>query len=275
MIKLIASLVAITVLTAISGLRTAWAAASIPGFESVCFYSHTAKDDPIVDPGDPGGAMHLHDFAGNVSTRADSTPASLRASGTNCRLKADTAAYWAPTLYRQGVAIHPVRVHVYYRWGNVKDFAHIEPMPADLKMIAGNPMATSPQPTSVIGWNCGIKGTALHTRPISCHRGEKLVLHVFFPNCWDGAHLDVPDHTSHMSYSHNGKCPASHPVAIPRLAEDYGYPITSATGITLASGSYLTAHADFWNTWQQSVMTALTRDCINRGIQCGPQSESA
>src|SRR5262249_5691923 len=41
-------------------------------FESVCFYSHSAKDDPIVVPGRPGAAAHLHDFLGNPSTDANS-----------------------------------------------------------------------------------------------------------------------------------------------------------------------------------------------------------
>ena len=42
--------------------------------------------------------MHQHDFAGNTSTNASSTPARLRSARTNCQLRADTAAYWAPTL---------------------------------------------------------------------------------------------------------------------------------------------------------------------------------
>ena len=215
--------------------------------------------------------MHQHDFAGNVSTNASSTPSTLRASKTTCQLKTDTAAYWTPTLYSHGVAVHPDRLHSYYRWGNVKDVAHIQPMPTDLKMIAGNPMSTKPQSVRVVGWNCGVSGSALHPQPMSCHRRQKIVLHVFFPNCWDGVHLDSADHASHMAYSHNGKCPASHPVAVPRLSEDYSYPITDVTAITFASGSYRTAHADFWNTWNQSVMRSLTHDCINRGRQCGPQ----
>jgi hypothetical protein len=259
------------VLAPLEDAAPAVAARAIPGFEVFCFYSHSAKDDPIVDPGMPGQAMHQHDFEGNTSANADSTPAQLRASSTNCALKADTAAYWTPTLYSHGHAVHPDRLHSYYRWGNVSDVAHIQPMPANLKMIAGNPMAMSRQSTSVIGWNCGVQGQTLYNHPISCRTGQKVVLHVFFPNCWDGVHLDSPDHRSHMAYSHLGKCPSDHPVSVPRLSEDFGYPITDGTGITLASGSYVTAHADFWNTWRQSTMIQLTHDCINRGRQCGPQ----
>jgi hypothetical protein len=243
----------------------------IPGFEVFCFYSHTAQDDPIVNPGMPGAAMHLHDFAGNTATTATSTATQLRASKSNCQLTADTAAYWTPVLSSHGRTVHPDRLHAYYRAGNVSAIAKIRPVPAGLKMIAGNAKATSPQPTTVVGWNCGVQGQTLYSHPISCKVGQKVVLHFFFPNCWDGVHLDSADHKSHLAYSHNGACPASHPVAIPRVTEDYGYPILDGTQITLSSGSYLTAHADFWNTWNQAAMDRLTRDCINAGVQCGPQ----
>jgi len=243
----------------------------IPGFEIFCFYSHTAQDDPIVNPGVVGGAMHLHDFAGNLSTSATSTEAQLRASKSNCQLTNDTAAYWTPVLSSHGRVVHPDRLHAYYRAGNVSKIATIKPVPAGLKMIAGDGKSTVPQPTNVVGWNCGVQGQTLYSHPISCQSGQKVVLHFFFPNCWDGVHLDSADHKSHMAYSHNGACPASHPVAIARVTEDYGYPILDGTQLTLSSGSYLTAHADFWNTWDQTAMNRLTHDCINAGKQCGPQ----
>jgi hypothetical protein len=253
------------------GSQATAASKPIPGFEVFCFYSHSAKDDPILMPGMPGMFMHQHEFAGNTTTTASSTRATLLAGRTNCELKTDTAAYWAPTLYSHGREVHPDRLHSYYRWGQVNDYAHIKPMPAGLKLVAGNARATAPQSTSVIGWNCGVQGGELFNHPVSCRTGQKIVLHVFFPNCWDGVHLDSPDHRSHVAYSYHGSCPKTHPVAIPRLSEDYGYPILDATAITLASGSYMTAHADFWNTWNQAKMVQLTRSCINKGVQCGPQ----
>jgi Domain of unknown function (DUF1996) len=242
----------------------------IPGFVVFCFFSHSLRDDPITNPGVSGGASHRHDFAGNVSTDAFSTEASMRAADTNCQDRDDTAGYWAPTLYSHGRAVHPDRLHSYYRWGNLRDVASIQPPPAGLRVIAGDAGATAPQPTSVIGWNCGVQGQRQYDHPISCSAGQKIVLHVFFPNCWDGVNLDSPDHRSHMAYSERGVCPASHPVAVPRLSQDYGYPLLDATGITLSSGSYLTAHADFWNTWDQAALTQLVEACVNRGRQCGP-----
>lgn len=270
--RLLPAVAALTVaVSALTSPPAAVAAGVIPGFEVFCFYDHTLRDDPIMAPGRPGGAPHLHDFAGNTTTNADSTYTSLRAGPSNCELPADTAAYWAPVLYSHGRVVHPDRLHAYYRWGNIPDVASIRPVPAGLRMIAGNMDATTPQDTHVVGWNCGVQGQAQYDHPISCHPGEKVVLHVFFPNCWDGVNLDSADHQSHMAYSRFGRCPVDHPVPIPRLSEDYGYPIIDGGGITLASGSYMTAHADFINAWDQSVMVRLTRECVNAGVQCGPQ----
>src|SRR5215471_18079913 len=83
-------------------------------FISVCTANHEAFDDPIVYPGRPG-LSHNHTFFGNTSTNASSTLASLRAAGTTCNRKGDTAAYWAPTLLVGGAAQLPVEVDVYYR----------------------------------------------------------------------------------------------------------------------------------------------------------------
>lgn len=87
-------------------------------------------------------------------------------------------------------------------------------------MIAGSATATptNPQPTSITNWNCGdgIQGTA--NVPAACP-DNPLRLRIQFPNCWDGANLDSPDHKSHMAYSDAGGargCPASHPVPYPR-----------------------------------------------------------
>jgi len=75
-------------------------------FLSVCQPSHIAPDDPIVHPGMPG-ASHQHEFFGNVTTNADSTYRTLRTGGTTCRIAADTAAYWVPSLYADGDRVAP------------------------------------------------------------------------------------------------------------------------------------------------------------------------
>ena len=34
-------------------------------------------------------------------------------------------------------------------------------------------------------------------------------------------------------------------------------------------GSPYTAHADFWNAWNQARLEQLTADCLNRNVDCG------
>src|SRR5215218_5661562 len=69
-----------------------------------CGFSHSNMDDAIVFPGQVGRS-HDHTYFGNRTTNAASTPESLRAAGrTSCRLRADTAAYWVPTLFNSGNA---------------------------------------------------------------------------------------------------------------------------------------------------------------------------
>ena len=78
-----------------------------------CPYSHTRMDDPIVFPGQPG-ASHLHDFFGNKGVDAFSTFKSMLAGETTCRVASDTAGYWTPTGYLDGVQIKPKVMRIYY-----------------------------------------------------------------------------------------------------------------------------------------------------------------
>ncbi|HKY52811.1 MAG TPA: DUF1996 domain-containing protein, partial [Anaerolineales bacterium] len=79
------------------------------------------------------------------------------------------------------------------------------------------------------------------------------------------------DHRSHMSYPVNSRCPASHPVNLPRLEAFFRYIVgTGPIGtLTLASGPYYTAHQDFFNAWHPNALQALITNCINAMIDCG------
>ncbi len=104
-------------------------------FAVVCGFSHRNQDDPIVFFNQPGRS-HDHTYFGNTSTKASSTPASLRAAGeTTCRLRADTAAYWAPTLFVAGNAIRPLGAVVYYLRRTVEP---VRAFPANLEVDCGN-----------------------------------------------------------------------------------------------------------------------------------------
>lgn len=237
-------------------------------FVVACLFSHRAPDDPIVKPGRPG-ASHLHDFFGNRSTRAASTEASLRRAQTTCERRADGAAYWAPTLKVDGHTVLPRNAQFYYLTG-LRPRASIRPHPAGLRVVAGNARATGPQDPRQVSWGCTAgRGTGHASEVPLCPPGSRLRLHIRFPDCWNGRALDAPDHVSHMAFSRLGRCPASHPVAVPILTANVVYNFRGGAGVTLSSGGQYSGHADFFNTWDQRALAALVRRCLNAGRACG------
>jgi Domain of unknown function (DUF1996) len=238
-------------------------------FIDSCRFAHEAPDDPIVFPGNPG-LSHLHTFVGNRTTNAFSTYASLRLGGTTCARTADRSAYWAPALYQGSKLILPTLATVYYRRFTL---APAQPFPNGLRMIAGDSGATSAQSTNVTFWDCGFLSPVPHSAHVlACPRGESLHLNVVFPPCWDGRHLDSPDHKSHMAYMWKGKCPASHPVPVPALATLFSYPIRGGKHLRLSSGGLYSGHADFINAWDPEALLKLVDGCLNRNVHtlCRP-----
>jgi len=243
-------------------------------FIVTCAFSHTAPDDPIVFPGEPGQS-HQHDFFGNRATDAWSTPDSLLGQATSCERQLDTAAYWAPSLYDHGEKVDPLGLDAYYRPGPGIDPASVVPYPHGLVMISGDHTATRPQSTDFVGWACGIQGDPEELPPL-CPADAPLRVKIVFPDCWDGVNLDSDDHKAHVAASVGGSCPDSHPVAIPQLTLSIGYPISGeGHELTIASGSVLGAHADFMNAWDETELTRQVERCLNRGLVCGVVSNKA
>jgi len=246
------------------------------GFGVVCGFSHRAKDDPIVFPDRPGMA-HSHDFIGNRRTNAFSTYEDMVGNPSTCDRAGDDAAYWFPTLSNNGEPVEPGVTLVYYRTGALSDTSLIRPIPADLRVIAGDSQSNGPQDMRVLTWACAGPGEEndLDHVPATCS-GEPLRLHFSFPNCWDGERLDSRDHHSHVAYAwkrddDRRACPRSHPVQLPTLMFSTRWQIDGPLdGVRLASGSPDTAHADFWNTWVQPEMKRLTADCVVAGRDCSP-----
>lgn len=246
------------------------------GFIVACSFSHRNQDDPIVFPRQPGRS-HDHTFFGNRSTNAFSTPASLRKHRprTPCHKSegADSAAYWAPTLFDHGRAVKPIGLLANYVR---RTHARVDPFPAGLKMIAGDMNARSPQPRRVTSWSCADWPNFFEPREDpGSKRGARipycdstagiLRLQVNFPNCWDGSRLDSANHKSHMAYSAKGACPRSHSVEVPALTLFVYYDYGSSSGPTseLASGGQFSAHADFVNAWKQAGLAALVNRYLN------------
>lgn len=279
----IAGLLAITTLIGLVALDGPGAAATSGpvanghgAFHADCFLSHRRTDDPIVFPRGPRQS-HRHDFFGNRSTNAFTTPDSLRKARTNCvrsnsRAKgADRSAYWVPTLY-VGTSAVPSTLGVYYNTG-YRQMRKIEPFPKRLRVIAGDSKGRNPYGYF---WSC--KGATLHpgtsiVAPL-CEQG--LDLRLRFPDCWDGVHLDSRDHKSHMAYSTQERqgapervCPSTHPRLMPHLEIKVHYRTTGGAGVRLASGALNTSHGDFMNGWDQRKLSALVRNCLSKDKYCG------
>jgi len=266
----IAGVTVTAALAAAAASATQQAANKLAGvnFVSNCAFSHESMDDPIVYPGQPGKS-HDHTFVGNASTNAASTLASMRAAGTSCRLRADRAGYWMPTLIVDGQPVMPLGATIYYRRSTN---ARVHAFPPGLKVIAGDSKAITPQDLRITFWNCGVEGGAARSStPPACPagRGHELRLHVTFPSCWDGTSLDSADHKSHMAYPTKRACPADHPVAVPAISLIYRYPVSGDHDFALSSGGVYSAHADFFNAWNPGVLRTLVNVCLNGPRNCG------
>jgi hypothetical protein len=238
-------------------------------FVARCGFSHRALDDPIVHRGRPGRS-HSHDFFGNETTDANSTIEALLAGPTTCDKRSDTAAYWAPTLYHDGEPVTPELGSAYYRGVVGVDVSRSVAPPPGLVMIAGDSLGERTPTTSTAAWACGERGELVSvSAPPTCSSRSKLTMHIQYTDCWDGRRLDSGDHRGHVAHSTEGTCPTSHPVAMAQLVFVISYPISGDPGdLRLASGDLATAHADFMNAWDQDVLVAETRYCINRNVTC-------
>jgi hypothetical protein len=244
-------------------------------FTDRCAYSHSAADDPILAPNDPGAAMH-HDFYGNTTTSAASTAGTLVGTSTTCTTSADASAYWTPAVYQNGTALTPGPALIYWR-KPPRDHDAIQTVPAGLQMIAGDETSTVPQSTDVVRWTCSgdvtDKGTAT---PHDCGAGTELRLIVTFPSCWDGHTLAGHGQTNVVYRTATG-CPSSHPVQIPQIVFHVNYPTASAANLTVSmtptmQGSTDTEHVDFINGWTETILTADVNACVATSTRCGPVS---
>jgi Domain of unknown function (DUF1996) len=121
-------------------------------------YTGSRADDPIVFPGKPR-ATHMHDFFCNKAITARSTYKQMVVAATSSP-SGDTAGYWAPALYKNGVKINPAgrgtRQQIYYRDNNLSSGTKITPFPRGFKMVVGDQRATSLGDANAINRASGI-----------------------------------------------------------------------------------------------------------------------
>jgi hypothetical protein len=244
-------------------------------FQANCSVSRSnLNDDPIVLPNMPG-ASHSHTFMGNTTTNAATTLASLYAGATSCITPGDKTGYWMPTLLNGTAAVQPVGRQVIYYKSGVIDHRSVRPFPSGLRYVVGSPQATIDDfrnsPGAVEGFECGDSAFNWDI-PATCPGGTQLNLRYQAPSCWDGRYLDTPDHKSHMAYPVLGVCPASHPVAVPMIEFKMAWPVSGdMRNVRFSSGRGFSFHYDVFNAWDVPTLAALTRHCINGGLQCDPR----
>jgi hypothetical protein len=242
----------------------------VPEFHASCPVSHHLSDDPIVYPGQ-AGVSHNHTFLGNTTTDANSTLDSLNATGTNCNPVLDKSAYWVPTMYVDGKVVDPAGTVTVYYGSRLKDPSKVQPFPPGFRMIAGD--SKNQVPVANRFWCAGGQGEIGRSPDGSmpvCGANSNVEYQLLFPSdCWDGVHLDSPDHKSHIAAGVDGGCPAAFPVPIPNISFVIAYPQGFDTSkVTLASGTAWSMHGDFFNAWDKQALAERVRNCIDQSIKC-------
>ncbi|EHE5479732.1 DUF1996 domain-containing protein [Salmonella enterica subsp. enterica serovar Brandenburg] len=261
-----------------------------PQAHVVCGYHHTLGDDAIMMFGKANQAM-WHDFFGNTHTDAVSTYQTLRAQpDTTCDNKADSSAYWAPSMkLPDGEIVNPAYQKTYYQSTNVAQYP-LHPFPAGLELLAGDHHGTGPSSaitflcangkgyTNKVGEICGLRkaGDAVQFN-----------IGIAFPNCWDGVNLKPTHSHNNAIYADHGKCSADYPVKIPTVNMNIAWVLPQISSLDTSKvelsmdpvmhgetraerwGSLYTAHADFMNGWTEDGAQFMTDLCMNQGLDCG------
>ena len=276
----------------------------VGAFRFICGPGQILADDPIVFPGQPGRS-HLHQFYGNTSANAHSTYESLRARGKSTCSGPDQAlnrsAYWMPAMLDgKGNVVRPNYVTVYYK--RFPKSSHectsslfskgCVTIPNGLRMIAGRDMSKlSAPPTGGFSFSCtkptgqtagkGAYRTMAEALAV-CAPGWQLTLVLGFPSCWDGVHIDSPDHRSHVGYARyvpGGRaCPKDKPYFMPAFTLTAAYSVVEGdeVGLWRLSSDAMapndppgsTLHGDYFEGWDPTAKEEWTDNCIDKLLSC-------
>lgn len=242
------------------------------GFLVKCDSVKFDQVDPIVSPG--RHSHHMHEFFGNPNVTKDTTTQSLintPHSKIKCTDVNDKSSYWSPAVYQNGKRAKAIDFKAYYK----SQTPDTVPFPLGLRMVTGKAMSKQNQKKRIGWWQTGdgdsiktVETTIDKNKMISRAKGHNITLRINYPNCWDGIHLDSPDHFSHMAYAKNHKCPASHPLKVPQLTTITTYDVEGGPNFKLASGAWFTFHQDFYNGWDPDHLDLLNTKCIISQENC-------
>jgi len=279
----------------------------IGAFRFICGAGQLRYDDPIVYPGQPGRS-HLHQFYGNTAADANSTFASLRASGdSTCNnvgdgTAANRSAYWIPAMLDgKGHVVQPDYVQVYYKREPTLPGTPCDPnnparpgicvgIPNGLKFIFGFNMLSGDPRTRSGDFKCveagakTVSARSLTDTAPNCRVGSHLVVTIHTPKCWDGRNLDSADHRSHMADTTRNRdtgrnfCPKTHPYYLPQFTLGVFYRVGEGDDVSLweLSSDHMypklpkgaTLHADYFEAWDNDVKAMWIDNCIGKKLNC-------
>lgn len=293
-------------------LVPSWGTGAIPpvaddvvgAFRFICQPGPLLRDDPILHPGQPG-ASHGHQFVcGNESVNAFSTYESLRKNsvGDSGSAPVNNSGYWQPWMEDgEGHIVQPDQTWIYYKRrpksdpkcsltsGDPQAQGNCVGLPNGLRFIFGwNPANPSTPKTGSAYFNCdGPGATQGHYPTITdaapfCPPGSRLGTIISAPDCWDGRHLDTPDHRSHVSYPSYGswgylKCPPTHPYIIPGFMLANWFTVgPKGVGLWRLSSDHMlpgakpgeTFHADWFGAWDSIILAMWIDNCIDKKLNC-------
>ena len=270
-----------------TGVLPQTAAPDVVGaFRFTCTAGQVLADDPVVYPGQPG-ASHLHQFFGNTAVNANTTYATLRATGdSTCGSALNRSGYWQPAMVaRDGSVLKPDAWAIYYKRapaGSAECLRRAKscvPIPTGIRFIYGYDMITSTPATGSIKWLCSQNnGNTVREAPTmtgalaGCPNGAQLEARLEAPDCWDGVNVDSANHRSHVSYGTYGdrgyQCPSTHPVNIPQFTNGSIWTVTDALRTASLSSDMgkpqgTTFHADYFEGWSPVAKAVWEANCIN------------
>lgn len=186
-------------------------------------------------------------------------------TGTSCLYGTDRSRYWVPAVLNGGTVLRPQQAEVYYKAG-IRAYDLVQPFPTGFTMLSGT-VAEASANGAFAAWSCGTGDSA--ALPTSCPPGNRLVLRLQGPSCWDGARLDSPDHRAHLAWPLADRCPGGHPVPVPKIEVVIFYPLPAgALKLSLATGAGSTAVFRFTDGWVPAAEKKLIQACVNKGLRC-------
>jgi hypothetical protein len=298
----------------------------VGAFRMFCGAGPVRPDDPLVYA-NQSGASHFHQFYGNTGTNAKTTYTSLRTSGgTTCGNGSDQthpinrSAYWFPAMLDGvGNVVRPDTINLYYKRdpASSTQCTLSEPLrtadscvaiPDNFRFISGYNFSTGlggPVDNPAMHWECwDWSGTLVIYGPYShlydiqpggsghnCPLDSVVAMNAAMANCWDGTHLDVPNHRDHVVYGLGpiqagqffrscvgAGSTAGHPIEITNIEVQLYFRVDQAfvdkkwhwASDEMVSGAEKgsTFHFDYWKGWSPTAYATLETNCEDGHLSC-------